>query len=92
MATILEVLRHQQEQIKVNLETFAKVEIHPHRFAVQFAPKFDQFDSIKEKREQYLFRLNQHLELHDVTDNSKKRVFLLPCLDPNIFSLLQNLF
>ena len=88
VAAIPKVLRHQQEQIKVNLETFAKAEIHLHRFAVQFVPKFDQFDSIKEKREQYLFRLNQHLELHDVTDNSKKRVFLLSRLDPNIFSLL----
>ena len=36
--------------------------------------------------------LNQHLELHDVTDNGKKQAFLLSCLDPNIFSLLQNLF
>ena len=91
VAAILEVLRHQQEQMKVILETFAKAEVHPHRVAVQSAPKFDQFNS-KKKWEQYLLRLNQHLELHDVTDNGKKRAFLLSCLDPNIFSLLQNLF
>ena len=92
VAAILELLRHQQEQMKVTLETFAKAEVHPHRIAVQSAPKFDQFDSTKEKWEQYLLRLNQHLELHDVTDNDKKRAFLLSCLNPNIFSLLQNLF
>ena len=92
VAAILELLRHQQEQMKVTLETFAKAEVHPHRIAVQSAPKFDQFDSTKEKWEQYLLRLNQHLELHDVTDNGKKRAFLLSCLEPNIFSLLQNLF
>ena len=39
-----------------------------------------------------VLRLNQHLELHDVTDNGRKRAFLLSCLDPNIFSLFQNLF
>ena len=72
MAPILEVLCHQQEQMKVSLETFAKAEVHPHRVAVQSAPKFDQFDSTKEKWEQYQLQLNQYLELHDVTVNGKK--------------------
>ena len=34
VAAILKVLRHQQEQMKVTPETFAKAEIHPHRVAV----------------------------------------------------------
>ena len=92
VAALLEVLRHHQEQMKVTLETFAKAEVHPHRVAVQSAPKFDQFDSTKEKWEQYLLRLNQHLELYDVTENGKKRAILLSCLDPNIFFLFQNFF
>ena len=91
VAAILAVLRHQQELMKVTLETFAKAEIYPNRLAVQSAPRFEQFDSTKEKWEQYLLRLNQHLELYDVTDNGKKRAFLLSFLDPNTFSL-QNLF
>ena len=91
VAAILEVLRHQIKQMKVALETFVKAEVHPQGVKVQFAPQFDQFDSTKEKWKQYLLQLNQNLELHDVTDNGKKRAFLLSCLDPNIFSLLQNL-
>jgi len=53
---------------------------------------FDSFDKAKERWEQYLERLNQHLELHNVTDQAKKRAFLLSCLDPETYNLLKNLF
>ena len=35
VVAIPKVLRHQQEQAKVTLETFAKAEIHFHRVAVR---------------------------------------------------------
>ena len=92
LAAIVNVLQQQQEQMKATLEAFAKTEARPIPATVTSVPKFEQFDCSNETWDQYLLRLNQHLELYGVTEMDKKRAFLLSCLGPKTFSLLQNLF
>lgn len=54
-------------------------------------PKFDQYDKIKEKWENYLQRFNQHLTIYDILTEEKKRACLLSWVGPETYSLLRSL-
>ena len=90
IAAILESMKEQQKQFIETLMNVRKEE--PAAQLASSPPKFESFDKTNESWNQYLLRLVQHLELHNVTNPEKRRAFLLSCLDPDTFSLLQNLF
>lgn len=90
MQALIESMKEQQKQFMDVISSLAKTE--PAVQPLSSPPKFESFDKTKEKWEQYLLRFKQHLQLHNVIDGEKKRAFLLSCLDPETFGLLQNLF
>ena len=90
ITAMIETIKEQQKQFMEALSTITKAET-----VVQSAsspPKFESFDKSKEKWEQYLQRLQQHFVLHDIGSQERKRAFLLSCLAPDTYGLLQNLF
>ena len=81
-----------QEQQKQFMQTLSRIaEPTPVVQNAAAPPKFEHFDKSKERWEQYFQRLQQHLVLHGITNDDKKRAFLLSCLDPELYELLQNL-
>ena len=86
LSGLIEAMKVQQEQFMAAITNLNRTE------RVVSPPAFEHFDKAKEKWEQYLKRLNQHLELHNVVEQDKKRAFLLSCIDSSTFTLLESLF
>ena len=89
IAALLETMKEQQQQFMQTLAGLTKAESITQ--VVSSPSKFKSFDKSKEKWEQYYQRLQQHFALHNVSSPEKKKAFLF-CLDPETYSLLQNLF
>lgn len=89
ITAILEYMKDQQREFMETLLNVRKEE--PAAQASNSPQKFESFNKTSESWNQYLQRLLQHLELHNVKTSERKRAFLLSCLDPDMFGLLQNL-
>ena len=89
IAALLETMKEQQQQFMQTLAGLTKAESITQ--VVSSPSEFKSFDKSKEKWEQYYQRLQQHFALHNVSSPEKKKAFLF-CLDPETYSLLQNLF
>ena len=89
VAALLDTMKQLQQQFVEALNKLTQPE--PVAQTVTSRPKFENFDKSREKWDQYILRFKEHLKLHNVTEQEKKRAFLLSCLGPKIFDLLQNL-
>ena len=94
IASMKEEMKSQQKQMQSQQDQFLKVleTLQAGKTEEKSAPKFDEFDSNKEKWQQYLERFQHHLNIYDISSDEKKRACLLSWIGAQTYELLENLF